>query len=279
METVRHFRMCLKTHIKTLEKEKSKQTKSESALIPTHATIFIASSHPSWKLFVIDHLNQLYLANNHSLPNFKELAKYFTDRSEIDEKYRKKLIPFVVFLRDSFDKKNEIISFDQHLSFNEYEILQINEDYLRCVLNIEEIEIHLIDINKPDVTNLENISPGNPCVTFRHEKSITIRLINRQPYLPYFEWSISVMNGDTIEKLEMRLRRHADRQLKTSRNIRIFYFQDSEVNTRILPNMATPFQGLVEFENKQQILQIDMEDRTVLLGAESIGNIFVYFVE
>jgi len=43
--------------------------------------------------------------------------------------------------------------------------------------------------------------------------------------------------------------------------------------------MATPLQGLVEFENKQQSLQIDSRHGTVSLGELDIGNILVYFVE
>jgi len=129
------------------------------------------------------------------------------------------------------------------------------------------------------LTNLEDILPGKPLVHFRHEESITIRLINRQPYSSNFEWTLPVMNGDTIEKLEVRLRRQGDRQLKSSKTIRLFHFQNWEFHTRTLPHMATPLQGLVEFENKQQSLQIDSRHGTVILGDLDIGNILVYFVE
>jgi len=103
--------------------------------------------------------------------------------------------------------------------------------------------------------------------------------VNRQPYSPNFEWTIPVMNGDTIEKLEVRLRRHGDRQLKLCKKIRLFYFQNWEFYTRTLPNMSTPLQGLVEFENKDQILQIDSPHGTIGFGQQDIGNILVYFVE
>ncbi|CAF5065768.1 unnamed protein product, partial [Rotaria socialis] len=91
-----------------------------------------------------------------------------------------------------------------HLSFDEYQVLQFNQDYLRRALNVEQIEIHLTDGNDNEtagVSTVEDIIPGKPLVHFRHEASVTIRLINRQPYTSNFEWSLPIMNGDTIEQL------------------------------------------------------------------------------
>ncbi|CAF3442381.1 unnamed protein product [Rotaria sp. Silwood1] len=174
------------------------------------------------------------------------------------------------------------IQLKKHLSFDEYQVLQFNQDYLRRALNVEQIDIRLTDDNNIDATtlsNLEDIIPGKPIVHFRHEASITIRLINRQPYAPNFEWSIPVMNGDTIERIELRLRQHGDRQLRSSNKIRLYYFQNWEFYTRQLPNIATPLHGLVEFENKNEVLQIDLPHGTLVLGEQDIGNILVYFVE
>ncbi len=276
------FRLRLKSYTTQQTSSKSKEIKSQPPLTPTHATIFVISSYPSWQTFVINELKQLYLANNHSLPDSKQLAMHFKDRVEIDKKHQKKLMPFVIYSKDLLEKSGNIESLDRHLSFDEYKVLQFNQDYLRRTLNMEEINIVLTDgkENTGSISNnLEDILPGKPVIYFRHEESIPIRFINRQPYSPNFEWSIPVMNGDTIEKLEIRLRRHGDRQLKLNNKIRLFYFQNWEFYTRILPNIETPLQGLIEFENKDQILQIDSRHGTVVLGDQDIGNILVYFVE
>jgi leucyl-tRNA synthetase len=251
-------------------------------LAPTHATIFVARSYPSWQTFVINELKQLFLSNNHSLPDSKNLASHFKDRSEIDKKYQKKLMPFVIYSKGLLEKDGDVNALDRHLSFDEYDVLRLNQDYLRRALDVEQIDIRLTDGNETDgasLNNLEDILPGKPLVHFRHEESIPIRFINRQAYSPNFEWTIPVMNGDTIEKLEVRLRRHGDRQLRSSKKIRLFYFQNWEYYTRTLPNITTPLQGLVEFENKDQILQIDSRQGTISLGTQDIGNSLVYFVE
>jgi len=44
---------------------------------------------------------------------------------------------FVIFAKDLLEKHGDIKSLDQHLSFNEYELLQTNEDYLRYAFEIE----------------------------------------------------------------------------------------------------------------------------------------------
>jgi leucyl-tRNA synthetase len=283
MDTAHDFRLRRKTYsTQQTGGGKSKGGNAQPPLPPTHATIFVARSYPSWQTFVINELKQLFNSNNKSLPDSKQLAVHFKDRAEIDKKYVKKLMPFVIYSKDLVEKSGDITSLDQHLPFDEYEVLQFNQDYLRRALEVEQVDIRSTDANEVDLTmlsNLEDILPGKPLVHFRHEESVTIRFVNRQPYLPNFEWSIPVMNGDTIEKIELRLRRHGDRQLKSSKKIRLFYFQNWEFYTRTLPNMATPLQGLVEFENKDQILQIDSRHGTVGLGGQDIGNILVYFVE
>jgi len=282
MDTAHDFRLRVKSYKTQQTSGKSKGAKTQPPLAPTHATIFVAHSYPSWQTFVINELKQLFLSNNHSVPDSKQLAIHFKDRSEIDKKYQKKLMPFVIYSKELLEKSGNVSSLDRHLSFDEYQVLQLNQDYIRRALDVEQIDIRLTDGNETDaaiLSNVEDVLPGKPFVHFRHEESVPIRFVNRQAYSSNFEWTIPVMNGDTIEKLEIRLRRHGDRQLKSNKKIRLFYFQNWEFYTRILPNMATPLQGLVEFQNKDQILQVDSRRGTINLGEQEIGDTLVYFVE
>jgi leucyl-tRNA synthetase len=278
MDTAHDFRLRVESYKTQQTSGKSKEIKTtQPPLSPTHATIYVARSYPSWQTFIINELKQLFLSNNHSLPDTKILSGHFKNRPEIDKKYQNKLMPFVVYSKGLLEKDGDVNALDRHLSFDEYDILQFNQDYLRRALDVEQIDIRLTDGTISN--NLEDILPGKPLVYFRHEESIPIRFLNRQAYSPNFEWTIPVMNGDTIEKLELRLRRHGDRQLRMSKKIRLFYFQNWEYYTRTIPNITTPLQGLVEFENKDQILQIDSRQGTISLGTQDIGNSLVYFVE
>ncbi|CAF4160835.1 unnamed protein product, partial [Adineta steineri] len=281
-DTAHDFRLRYKSYTTQQTNPKSKEIKAQSHLTPTHGTIYVAKSYPSWQTFVINELKQLYSSNNKTLPDNKQLSSHFKDRKEIDKKYVKKLMPFVIYSKELVEKSGNIESLDQHLSFDEFEILRINQDYLRRTLNLEEINICSADENENNqlmLTNFEDILPGKPLIYFRHEETIPIRFINRQPYSSHFEYSIPVMKGDTIEKLELRLRRHGDHQLKANKSIRLFYFQNWEFYTRTLPNITTPLQGLEEFQNKNQVLQIDSRHGTLVMGDQDIGNVLVYFVE
>ncbi|CAF3892820.1 unnamed protein product [Rotaria sordida] len=69
------------------------------------------------------------------------------------------------------ENSNDITSLDQYLSFDEYEILQLNQNYLRRTLNVEQLDIRLTDDNNTDTTMLnylEDIVPDKPFVHLRH---------------------------------------------------------------------------------------------------------------
>ena len=288
MDTAHDFRLRLKAYSTQQTGGKGKGGaaatggKPQPPLTPTHATIFIARSYPSWQTFVLNELKQLYHANNRTVPDSKQLAVHFKDRPEIEKKYQKKLMPFVIYSKDLLEKSGDIAALDQHLSFDEFEVLSKNQDYFRRALNVEQIEFRQVDGNDTDATfgmNLEDIIPGKPLVHFRHEASVNIRLINRQAHTPHFEWTLSVMDGDTIEKLEARVRRNADRTLRLAKTIRWYYFQNWEFHSRTIPNLSNPYQGLLELDDKQQVLQIDLRPGTLSFKNTDIGNVLVYFVE
>lgn len=281
MKTAHEFRLRLKSYT-TQQGGKSKGPKAQAHLPPTHATIVVARSYPSWQTFVINELKHLYQTNHKTLPDSKQLSLHFKDRPEIEKKYQKKLMSFVIHLKDLLEKSGNINAIDQHLSFDEYDVLVKNQDYFRRSLNVEQVEIRSTDSLEQEQNtsiNIEDILPGEPIVHFRHESSVPIRFVNRQAFAPYFEWVLPVMNGDTVERLEARLRRNADRALRTAKTIRFYSFQHWELNSRTLPNMANPYQGLVELSNKQETFQIDTRHGTLVFAEKDIGNILVYFVE
>jgi len=283
MDTAHEFRLRLKTYSTQQTGGKGKGVKSQPPLTPTHATIIFARNYPAWQIFVINELKGLYRANGNKFPDSKELSLHFKDRSEIEKKHQKKMMPFVIHLKDLVEKNGNLKALDQHLSFNENDVLNQNQEYFRRTLNVEQVEIRSTDTfdqNATNSMNVDEIIPGKPVVHFRHEASIPIRLINRQAFSPNFEWVLPMMNGDTIERLENRLRRNADRQLRTAKSIRFYHFQNWEFHSRTLPNMSNPHQGLQEIVDKQQTFQLDTRHGTLIFGDQlDIGNSLVYFVE
>ncbi|CAF2204260.1 unnamed protein product [Rotaria magnacalcarata] len=168
MKTVHAFRVCLKSYTTQKIRAKSKVPINQSPLIPTHAIIYIASSYPTWQKFVMKELKELFLANNHSLPDNKQLAGHFQNRPEIDSRHQKYVMPFVNDSKKLFEKCNDITSFGQRLSFDECEILKSNQDYLRRALNIKHIDFRLTN-DTTMLNNFEDIVPGKPLIHFHHE--------------------------------------------------------------------------------------------------------------
>jgi len=171
MNTAHDFRLRIKSYKIQLAGDKSKGAKTQSPLIPIHATVFVARSYPSWQTFVINELKQLFLSNNHSLPDSKQLAIHFKGRSEIDKKYQKKKMPFVIYSKELLEKSGNVSTLDRHLLFDEYQVLQFNQEYLRRALDVKQIDICLTDENEIDtafLNYLEDVLPGKPLIHFCH---------------------------------------------------------------------------------------------------------------
>ena len=118
-------------------------------------------------MFVVDELKNIYMKNS-SFPDSKVLVMHFRDRPEIGAKHVKNLMPFVDFCQKSVQEANGSIHvLDQHMSFNEYETLLANQEYIKRSLKSDRLDIKLIkevDEETPDSTmnnlNLDAIEPG-----------------------------------------------------------------------------------------------------------------------
>lgn len=173
MESVHDFRLRFQSYTRHSRSGKSKTIIIESTLIPKNATIFVTNKYSSWQIFVINELKQLYLSNNHSLPDNEQLSAHFKGRPEIDKNYQKKLMPFVIRSKDILIKTGDIKSLDQYFSFDEYQVLHSNREYLQRALNIESIKIRSVDDIDYDTTSfshLEDIMPCEPVIYF-HDSS------------------------------------------------------------------------------------------------------------
>ncbi|CAF1352824.1 unnamed protein product, partial [Rotaria sp. Silwood1] len=137
------------------------------------AVIYVACNYPRWQIFVINQL-KIFFKENLSFPDNKILSSYFKDRQEIDKKYAKKVMPFVTYCQQLVKEANNNINIlDQHLSFNEYEILVHNQQYIQRSLKLDELEIKVIDEEDTiNINNLDDVIPGKPLIQFFSKSSI-----------------------------------------------------------------------------------------------------------
>ncbi|CAF3923890.1 unnamed protein product [Rotaria sordida] len=161
LNTVRYFRN--RSKILTTQQNKKYD----------EAIIYVARDYPQWQIFIINQLKIIF-KENLSFPDNKILSSYFKDRQEIDIKYTKKVMPFVTYCQQLVKEANNNINvLDQHLTFNEYEILIHNQQYIQRSLKLNQLQIKLInDEHTENINNLDDIIPGKPLIQFFSKSSI-----------------------------------------------------------------------------------------------------------
>ncbi|CAF3726768.1 unnamed protein product [Adineta steineri] len=129
------------------------------------ATIYVAANYPQWQTFIINELKNIYQEKS-SFPEAKTLASHFTNLKGIDAKYIKKTMPFVSYCQTLVNEANNNIHIlDRHLTFNEYEILNDNQQYIKRELRLDELHIIKTD-DAVNINNSEDITPGKPLIQF-----------------------------------------------------------------------------------------------------------------
>ena len=93
--------------------------------------------------------------------------------------------------------------FSQTLAFDESDVLNENKSYLISALDLLGLDVKFTD--EADVKVQEECCPAEPFIVFREEQPMTIKLINPQPYSPYFELELPVSDGDTVSNLINRI--------------------------------------------------------------------------
>ncbi|CAF3948470.1 unnamed protein product, partial [Adineta steineri] len=141
------------------------RTRSKKFKDHNKATIYVAANYPQWQTFIINELKNIYQEKS-SLPEAKTLASHFTNLKGIDAKYSKKIMPFVSYCQTLVNEANNNINIlDRHLTFNEYEILNNNQQYIQQELELNELHIIKTD-DAVTINNSEDITPGKPLIQF-----------------------------------------------------------------------------------------------------------------
>ena len=100
MEAAREFRLKLKSAAAPPKTKKGKPSESETPKKPTHATVYIAKTYPSWQCMVLSKLKEMYKTSNTSeAPDNKAISQEMGKIVEL-KKWMKKVMPFVAFTKD-----------------------------------------------------------------------------------------------------------------------------------------------------------------------------------
>jgi len=122
------------------------------------ATIYIATNYPQWQSVVIEELKKQFQKDS-TFPENNVLYPIFKDHPQIDKKYLKKLMPFVTFCKELVaDNHNNIQILNEHLTFDEFKIINDNQDYLKKIFKLNEI--HIKEVTDDNRDQFEDITPG-----------------------------------------------------------------------------------------------------------------------
>lgn len=96
-------------------------------------------------LFEVRHYSKivnLFQSNNSVLPDNKSISSLLTPKAEL-KRHLKKVMPFVQAVRQKVEQLG-ISALKQNLSFNEYDILKINLNYLKHTLEVSLLNSYFI---------------------------------------------------------------------------------------------------------------------------------------
>lgn len=160
-EASHRFQLCRLSHM-TRQKENYGKTLVKKTQPPSHGVVWVAKTVPKWQSTILATMKNMYETNK-TLPDNKEMCKVL-DRVPSLQKYMKKVMPFVLAVKERVDKSGEAALKDT-LEFDERSILEDNIDYLQATLDLKNIELKWTDECTNEYIQTE-VVPGEPRLTF-----------------------------------------------------------------------------------------------------------------
>ena len=113
-----------------------------------------------------------------------------------------------------------------------------------------------------------------PFIVFRSEPSVTINMVNNQPFSGVFQISCPILEGDTVTSVAKRMAR-SERNIKDDKKIELWRYQDPNLGPRKMPTLKNPLEGKVQMKNGSSF-HIDLETQKVYFDKMDLGEAIVY---
>jgi len=271
MEAAREFRLKLKVACLP-PKAKKGQAPVKAPERPTHATLYVAKTYPPWQCTVLSTLKEMYdqAGPNGPSPDNKVLSQKLAQMPEL-KKWMKKVMPFVAFAKERVADQG-LSALDLSLEFDEKKVLEDNLNYLLNTLEMEGVDVKFSSEASEKIQ--EDCRPGVPFVIFRSEPSVTLNMINNQPFSGVFQITCPILEGDTVQSVAKRMAR-SERNIKDDKKIELWRYKDPEFGPRKIPILNQPLEGKIQLENGSNF-HIDLTTEKVFFDKVDLGGVMVY---
>ncbi|XP_037125115.1 leucine--tRNA ligase, cytoplasmic [Syngnathus acus] len=273
METAHDLRLRLKAY---LLPPKNKKGDSKPPSKPSHCTIYVAKSYPTWQHSALSLLGKHYKSNNGALPDNKVIAGELGALPEL-KKYMKRVMPFVAMIKENLEKNGPRV-LDLELEFDERAVLMENLVYLTNSLELEGIDI--LFASEADDKVKEDCCPGQPYCVFRSEPAVCVTLVNPQPCNSLFSTKLDIRQGDSRDNVIRRLAK-VNRLIKDLSKVKLMRYEDPLLGPRRVPVLGQEELGKVLI-SPQSVFSINLDEKKVTVADNNltvdIGDTLAYLV-
>ena len=244
----------------------------------THGTVYVAEKFPEWQDSIISALNELYIGNGNDFPKDNVVADKIK-KLNLSNKYAKKSMPFAQKVKADVQTQGASV-FQQSSLFSETEILELNKEYLKQTLDLEEIEI-MPAREAPNEKIREECCPLKPMSNFYAAPHLEVDFVNPQPCSGYFTVKIPVYENDSLHKVKKRIMRAS--KIKNESSLSIYRYEDPIGGPLTIPVLEEPLKGKVRCDDNAKFMT-DLGNKTVkvLSGGAGDGfanNVMIYYVD
>uniref|UniRef100_A0A3Q2T4A5 Leucine--tRNA ligase, cytoplasmic n=1 Tax=Fundulus heteroclitus TaxID=8078 RepID=A0A3Q2T4A5_FUNHE len=274
METAHDLRLRLKAYMLP---PKNKKGETKPPTKPSHCTIYVAKSYPSWQHSALSLLGKHYKSNNGKLPDNKVIANELGALPEL-KKYMKRVMPFVAMIKENLEKNGARV-LDLQLEFDERAVLMENLVYLTNSLELEQIDV--LFASEADDKVKEDCCPGKPFSVFRSEPGVSMSLVNPQPANGLFSTKVEIRQGDSKDTVVRRLAK-VNRLIKDLSRVKLMRYEDPMLGPRRVPVLGQEEKGKLPISSKS-VFNINLDEKKVTLADNGltvdVGDTLVYLIQ
>ena len=113
-----------------------------------------------------------------------------------------------------------------------------------------------------------------PFIVFRSEPSVTLNLVNNQPFSGVFQITCPILEGDTVTSVVKRMAR-SERNIKDDKKIELWRYQHPILGPRTMPTLKNPLEGKIQLKNGSNF-HIDLTTQKIYFDQVDLGEVIVY---